>query len=58
MEKRGPKIFTAYLTSKDVSVSNLISHPLPEISIKEMEIKEATTEEIVRKIYQEGMVHA
>ncbi len=57
-KKRGPKIFTAYLTSKDVSVSNLISHLLPEISIKEMEIKEATTEEIVRKIYQEGMVHA
>ncbi len=57
-EKRGPKIFTAYLTSKEVSVSNLIAHLLPEIAIKEMEIKEATTEEIVRKIYQEGMVHA
>ncbi|SDW81790.1 ABC-2 type transport system ATP-binding protein [Marininema mesophilum] len=46
------------LTGPDPSVSEVLSRVVPHASIKEIRIEEAKTEDIVRRIYQEGVPHA
>ncbi|SFI57764.1 ABC transporter ATP-binding protein [Thermoflavimicrobium dichotomicum] len=53
-ESRSPRQYIAYLEQGD-GVSDLLSRLVQDMPIMEMQIEEATTEEIVRKIYQEGI---
>lgn len=57
-EKRGPRQFTAHLHNGETSVSEVLSRLVQHVPIQEMQIEEASTEEIVRKIYSEGMTVA
>ncbi len=48
------RLFTVQLTSRETTVSEVLSRLVTGgVSIHEMQIEEASTEEIVRKIYQE-----
>jgi ABC-2 type transport system ATP-binding protein len=50
-----PKLFTAQLQSSSITASEVLSRLVTaEVPIHEMQIEEVSTEEIVRKIYQEG----
>jgi ABC-2 type transport system ATP-binding protein len=57
-EKKGPRQYTALLPNGETSVSEVLARLVQNVPIQEMEIEEASTEEIVRKIYQEGMALA
>lgn len=58
-ETEGDSNYTVLISSGEISVSNLLAHILDKgIHVKEMQIEESTTEEIVRRIYSEGMTLA
>ncbi|TCS92832.1 ABC transporter ATP-binding protein [Hazenella coriacea] len=57
-EQRGPQQVIAYVEQGEASVSEVLSKLVQHIAIHEMVIQETSTEEIVRKIYQEGMTLA
>lgn len=50
------KKYTVHIPNNEINVSNLLEQMLAKgIHIQEMQIEESTTEEIVRRIYSEGM---
>lgn len=52
----GERNYTVKIPNRNTSVSDLLRHLLQQgIQVKEMQIEEPTTEEIVRRIYSEGM---
>jgi ABC-2 type transport system ATP-binding protein len=57
-EKRGPRQVTAHLANGEGTVSELLARLVQNVSIQEMHLEEPSTEEIVRRIYQEGMADA
>src|SRR5690606_16717087 len=57
-ESTGKRQYVAYLEQGEVAVSDLLARVVQDIPILEMQIEEASTEEIVRKIYQEGIPDA
>lgn len=57
-EKKAYRQYVAHLENGEPSVSEVLSRLLPHVSIQEMQIEETSTEEIVRRIYQEGMTIA
>ncbi|MDN4595038.1 ABC transporter ATP-binding protein [Polycladomyces subterraneus] len=52
-ESRGAARYTAHLEN-GAEVSQVLARLVTEVGIKEVQIEEASTEEIVRRIYQEG----
>ncbi|MBD1373793.1 ATP-binding cassette domain-containing protein [Hazenella sp. IB182357] len=56
--EEGPMRFTAILENGNAKVPEVISRIVEHVAVQEIQIEEASTEEIVRKIYQEGLVHA
>ncbi|MBN2911036.1 ATP-binding cassette domain-containing protein [Polycladomyces sp. WAk] len=56
-ESRGAARYTAHLEN-GVEVSRVLARLVTEVGIKEVQIEEASTEEIVRRIYQEGNARA
>jgi len=56
-ESRGAARYTAHLEN-GVEVSRVLARLVTEVGIKEVQIVEASTEEIVRRIYQEGNARA
>lgn len=56
-EQQGPTYYTVHLENNCTNISDVLSRLVPHVMIKEMQIKESTTEEIVRRIYQEGIAH-
>jgi ABC-2 type transport system ATP-binding protein len=55
-EKRAKRKFTVHISNGSATVSEVLTRLLQKgIVIQEMQTEEATTEEIVRKIYAEGM---
>ncbi|RAL24317.1 ABC transporter ATP-binding protein [Thermoflavimicrobium daqui] len=54
-ESKSSRQYIAYLERGEAGVSDLLSRLVQDIPILEMQIEEASTEEIVRKIYQEGI---
>ncbi|WP_124726548.1 ABC transporter ATP-binding protein [Staphylospora marina] len=57
-ESRGNRQVTARLASGDIAVSEVLSRVVRDVPVQEMQIVEPTTEEIVRRIYREGMTIA
>lgn len=57
-EQKGNRKFVLHLDKGDLTVSEVLSKIVPHVQIVEMQIEEVSTEEIVRKIYQEGMTLA
>lgn len=54
--KESPKKFMVQISNNEVHVSEVLGRLMQQgLIIREMQIEEASTEEIVRKIYQEGM---
>ncbi|MCA1032654.1 ATP-binding cassette domain-containing protein [Bacillus timonensis] len=49
-------VWTAHVVDEDQVMSDLISRVVAAYRIKDMSIKEISTEEIIRNIYEEGMV--
>ncbi|PTX60713.1 ABC-2 type transport system ATP-binding protein [Melghirimyces profundicolus] len=49
--------YTARL-EKGTTVSDVLSRLVPAVAVQELKIEEATTEDIVRRIYREGAAHA
>lgn len=56
-EARGAARYTAHLEN-GVEVSQILARLVNEVGIKEVQIEQASTEEIVRRIYQEGNARA
>ncbi|SFT00228.1 ABC transporter ATP-binding protein [Marininema halotolerans] len=54
----GDRCYRVLLTGDNPSVSEVLSRVVPHASVKEIRIEEATTEDIVRRIYQEGVPNA
>lgn len=50
--------YTAHLETGETSVSEVLTRLVQHVPIQEMQIEEVSTEEIVRKIYSEGMTLA
>ncbi|MBA4495420.1 ATP-binding cassette domain-containing protein [Paenactinomyces guangxiensis] len=57
-EQKGPRQYTVHVQNGETTVSEVLSRLVQHVPIQEMQIEEATTEEIVRKIYSEGMTIA
>jgi ABC-2 type transport system ATP-binding protein len=57
-EMKSPRQMIAHLEQGETGVSELLSRLVQDVPIQEMQIEEASTEEIVRKIYQGGMTVA
>jgi ABC-2 type transport system ATP-binding protein len=55
-EQRSPRQYTAHLQNGE-TVSEVLTRLVQHVPIQEMQIEEASTEEIVRKIYQDGMMN-
>jgi ABC-2 type transport system ATP-binding protein len=54
-EQTGQKQYIAHIHHGELAVSEVLSRVVQHVPIQEMRIEEASTEEIVRQIYQEGM---
>lgn len=50
-------VWVAHLADKEELISSLISRVVSECPISDIKIQEITTEEIVRNIYEEGIIH-
>jgi ABC-2 type transport system ATP-binding protein len=57
-ERQGETRFLIRLENGKTSVSEVLSRLVSAVAVRDIQIEEATTEEIVRKIYQEGMADA
>ncbi|GGE27009.1 daunorubicin ABC transporter ATP-binding protein [Marinithermofilum abyssi] len=57
-ERHGETRFLIRLENGKTSVSEVLSRLVSAVAVRDIQIEEATTEEIVRKIYQEGMADA
>jgi ABC-2 type transport system ATP-binding protein len=57
-ECKGRRQVTAHIENGETTVSEVMSRVVQHVPIQEMQILEASTEEIVRRIYQEGMTVA
>jgi ABC-2 type transport system ATP-binding protein len=54
-EQKGVRQVVVHIENGDLAVTDVLSRIVQHVPIQEMQIEEASTEEIVRKIYQEGM---
>ncbi|KPC77160.1 daunorubicin ABC transporter ATP-binding protein [Thermoactinomyces vulgaris] len=57
-ERKGERQVVLHLEQPDLAVSDVLAQIVQHVHIVEMQIEEVSTEEIVRKIYQEGMTLA
>jgi ABC-2 type transport system ATP-binding protein len=57
-EQENPVKYKAIFQSSDITVSDLLSRIVNYVDVKDLRIEEASTEEIVQKIYQKGFSHA
>lgn len=54
-KQENPIKFKAIFQSADITVSELLSRIVPYVDVKDIRIEETSTEEIVQKIYKEGI---
>ncbi|OYD07030.1 ABC transporter ATP-binding protein [Paludifilum halophilum] len=57
-EHKGGRRYVLHLEQGKSGVSEVLSRLVTHVDIKEIQIEEATTEDIVRRIYREGVAHA
>ncbi|TCW36192.1 ABC transporter ATP-binding protein [Laceyella sacchari] len=57
-ERKGERQVVLHVEQPDLAVSDVLAQIVQHVHIVEMQIEEVSTEEIVRKIYQEGMTLA
>ncbi|MFC4077716.1 ABC transporter ATP-binding protein [Salinithrix halophila] len=56
--KEGERRYQVRLTGQESGVSEVLSRLVSHVTVKEIRIEESTTEDIVRRIYREGVHHA
>ncbi|MED0736664.1 ATP-binding cassette domain-containing protein [Aneurinibacillus thermoaerophilus] len=57
-QKENDLRFRAVFEEEDLAVSDLLARIISRYEVKDISVEAVSTEEIVRKIYQEGIIHA
>ncbi|MFD3448083.1 ATP-binding cassette domain-containing protein [Microbacteriaceae bacterium 4G12] len=57
VQGNGENVWTAKIPNEEIIISTLIAKVVQSFQIKDVKINEVSTEEIIRNIYEEGIVH-